>query len=210
MAAQISFVGSGLREVDRSGQRRRHPALGTRMDMPVSLPFSSGMTLPTALAAPVEDGDDVAGSSAASLASPSWTKAVNGLLGGGGGVNGGHEAVGDAELVVQDLGDGGQAVSGAGSVGDERSCPGVVLVEVDAADEHRGIVLAGSGEDNDLGAGVQVRLGGFLGQELTGALEDVINAQLAPGELASGRGNRGASRSCRLRRGCRRRPRQCR
>ena len=26
------------------------------MDMPVSLPFSSGMTLPTALAAPVEDG----------------------------------------------------------------------------------------------------------------------------------------------------------
>ena len=26
------------------------------MDMPVSLPFSSGMTLPTALAAPVEEG----------------------------------------------------------------------------------------------------------------------------------------------------------
>src|SRR3954464_14194174 len=30
--------------------------VGTRKDMPVSLPFSSGMTLPTALAAPVDDG----------------------------------------------------------------------------------------------------------------------------------------------------------
>merc|ERR1740130_839019 len=31
-------------------------AVGTRNDMPVSLPLRSGMTLPTALAAPVEDG----------------------------------------------------------------------------------------------------------------------------------------------------------
>src|SRR5690349_10941708 len=31
-------------------------ATGTRKDMPVSLPFNSGMTKPTALAAPVEDG----------------------------------------------------------------------------------------------------------------------------------------------------------
>jgi hypothetical protein len=31
-------------------------AVGTRKDMPVSLPLSSGMTLPTALAAPVLDG----------------------------------------------------------------------------------------------------------------------------------------------------------
>lgn len=31
-------------------------AVGTRMDMPVSLPLRSGMTLPTALAAPVDDG----------------------------------------------------------------------------------------------------------------------------------------------------------
>ena len=30
--------------------------VGTRMEMPVSLPFRSGRTLPTALAAPVEDG----------------------------------------------------------------------------------------------------------------------------------------------------------
>src|ERR1043166_6445998 len=30
--------------------------VGTRKDMPVSLPLSSGITLPTALAAPVDDG----------------------------------------------------------------------------------------------------------------------------------------------------------
>ena len=30
--------------------------VGTRIEIPVSLPFSSGITLPTALAAPVEDG----------------------------------------------------------------------------------------------------------------------------------------------------------
>ena len=30
--------------------------MGTRMDIPVSLPLREGMTFPTALAAPVEDG----------------------------------------------------------------------------------------------------------------------------------------------------------
>ena len=35
--------------------------------------------------------------------------AVHGLLGGGGGVHGSHQAVGDTEIIVQDLGDGGQA-----------------------------------------------------------------------------------------------------
>ena len=39
------------------------------------------------------------------------------------------------------------------------------------------------GEDDDLGAGIQMRLSGFLGEELAGALEDVVNAELAPGEL---------------------------
>ena len=31
----------------------------------------------------------------------------------------GHEALNDAELVIHDLGDGGQAVGGAGGVGDD-------------------------------------------------------------------------------------------
>ena len=39
------------------------------------------------------------------------------LLGGGDGVDGGHEALDNAKVVLQDLGDGGQAVGGARGVG---------------------------------------------------------------------------------------------
>lgn len=43
---------------------------------------------------------------------------VDGLLGGGRGVHGGHERLDDAELVVDDLGEGGEAVGRARGVGD--------------------------------------------------------------------------------------------
>ena len=108
-------------------------------------------------------------------------EAVHDGLGGGGGVHGGHEALDNAEVVVDDLGDGGQAVGGAGGVGDELHVGGV-LVEVDAADEHRGIVLRGAGHHDDLGAGVDVSLGLGLIQIHAGALQNVLDAQLAPGD----------------------------
>jgi len=60
-------------------------------------------------------GDDVLSGTAA--AAPVLVgRAVDGLLGGGDGVNGRHEALDDAEVVVDDLGDGGQAVGGAAGV----------------------------------------------------------------------------------------------
>ena len=62
--------------------------------------------------------DDVLGS-ATSTSPVLVRRAVNGLLGGAGGVHSGHEALNDAELVIHDLGDGGQAVGGAGGVGDD-------------------------------------------------------------------------------------------
>ena len=98
-------------------------------------------------------------------------------------MNGGHQAIGDAELVVQNLGDGGQAVGGAGSVGDEVHVGGV-LVQVDAADEHGGGVLGRSGHDDLLSAGIQVALSLLLGQEQTGGLDNVLSAQLAPGQIS--------------------------
>uniref|UniRef100_A0A8I3P7Q5 Uncharacterized protein n=1 Tax=Canis lupus familiaris TaxID=9615 RepID=A0A8I3P7Q5_CANLF len=77
--------------------------VGTRKAMPVSLPFSSGMTLPTALAAPVEARDDVLGSPSA--VTPQLPRgAVHGLLGGSDGMDGGHEALHDAEVVMDDFG----------------------------------------------------------------------------------------------------------
>jgi hypothetical protein len=101
-------------------------------------------------------GDDVVVDGAA--AAPVLVRrAVNGLLGRGRGVHGGHEALGDAELVVDDLGEGRQAVGSAGGVGDD-GVLGVVRVEVDTADEH-GCVGRGGGDDDLLGTTLQVGRG---------------------------------------------------
>ena len=108
-------------------------------------------------------------------------EAVNNSLSGGRGVNGGHETLDDAEVVIENLRHGGEAVGGAGSVGDELHV-GSVLLEVDAADEHRGVVLCGTGHHDDLCAGVDVSLSGLLGEEAAGALENVLHAELAPGQ----------------------------
>ena len=123
----------------------------------------------------------MAGSSAAA-APILQRRTVNGLLGGSGGVDGGHQAIGDAPLVIEDLGDGRQAVGGAGSVGDEVHVGGVFIL-VDAHDEHGGVVLGGGGHDDLLGAGLQMGLALLLGQEQAGGLNDVLGAQLAPGNL---------------------------
>lgn len=107
--------------------------------------------------------------------------AVDGLLGGGGGVDGGHEAALDAEGVVEHLGDGRQAVGGAGGVGDDVLA--VVGGVVHAVDEHRGGVLGGGGHDDLLGAGFDVLAGGLVGKEEAGGLNDDIGTHFAPLEV---------------------------
>ena len=81
-------------------------------------------------------------------------RTVDGLLGGGGGVDGGHETLDDTKLVVDDLGERGQAVGCAGSVGDD-GVLGIVRLQVDTANEHWGI-SGRSGDDDLLGAALQV------------------------------------------------------
>lgn len=62
-------------------------------------------------------GDDVAVNTTATT--PVFVRGtVNGLLGSGGGVDGGHQGLDDTELVVDDLGERCQAVGRAGGVGD--------------------------------------------------------------------------------------------
>ena len=97
-------------------------------------------------------------------------------------MNGGHQALGDAEVVVQHLGDGSQAVGGAGSVGNKVHA-GVIGCIVDAHHEHGGVILGGGAHDDLFGAGVQVALSLLLGQEQAGGLHNILNAQLAPGNL---------------------------
>ena len=107
--------------------------------------------------------------------------AVDGLLGGGGGVDGGHQAALDAEGVVEHLGNGRQAVGGAGGVGDD-VLAGVGLV-VHAVDEHRGGILGGGGHDDLLGAGLDVLAGGLVGEEEAGGLDDDVGADFIPLEV---------------------------
>ena len=97
-------------------------------------------------------------------------------------MNGGHQAFHDAELVIQDLGNGSQAVGGAGSVGDEGHVAGV-LIQVDAADEHGGVILGGSAHDDVLGTGVDVALAELLGQVLAGALANMLRTHGSPGNV---------------------------
>jgi len=105
---------------------------------------------------------------------------VHGLLGGGDGVHGGHETLDDAEVVVDDLGDGSEAVGGAGRVGDD--VHGVlVLLVVDAHNEH-GCVSRGSGDDDLLGASGEMGSGLLHGGEDTGGLDDVVCAGSSPGD----------------------------
>ena len=126
-------------------------------------------------------GDDIAVNAAAETP-VLLGEAVDDLLSCGVGVNGGHETLDDAEVVVYDLGERSQAVGGAGCVGNDLDV-GSVLIKVYAADEHRGIVLGRAGQNDDLCAGVKVSLRLLGGQECAGALEDVLNAHLAPGKL---------------------------
>lgn len=122
-------------------------------------------------------GDDVSRGSTAST--PVLSRGtVDGLLGGSGSVDGGHETLDDTELVVDDLGKGSKAVGGAGSVRDNLSL-GVVRVEVDTANVH-GSVSGRSRNDNLLGTTLDV--GGSLvdGGEDTGGLDNVVGTSLAP------------------------------
>ena len=99
------------------------------------------------------------------------------------GVGGGHEALDDAEVVIEHLGEGRETVGGARRVGDD--LVGVrVLVRVDA--HHVGgdvVALGRRGDDDLLGASLEVlgRAGGV--DEHAGALDDDLDAERLPGEL---------------------------
>ena len=125
-------------------------------------------------------GDDVLSRSAATTPVLSGGT-VNGLLGGGVGVDGGHETLNQAEVVVDHLGHGGQAVGGARGVGEDVDILGVGVV-VDTHDVHGG-VRGGGGDDDLLGTTLQVSRGLLGGGEDTGGLDDVGSTGLGPGDV---------------------------
>ena len=108
---------------------------------------------------------------------------IEDLLVVGVGVDGVHVAALDAEVLQQHLGEGSQAVGGAGGVRDDVVHLGVVLVVVDAHDDGDVLVLGRAGNDDLLGAGIQVLLGQLAGLEDAGGLHDDVDPQLAPGQV---------------------------
>ena len=106
---------------------------------------------------------------------------INGLLGGSDSVNGGHEALNNHKVVVDDLGQRGQAVGGAGGVRDDLHA-GVELGVVDPHDEHRGVV-GGGGDDDELSATSKVHGGAILGGEDSSGLNNDVSTGASPGDL---------------------------
>merc|ERR1740138_1298286 len=138
------------------------------------------MTLATALAAPVEDGmmlpeaqrpprqslfEDA--STTFWVAVMAWTVVMRPL---------------DAELVVDGLDHGREAVGRAGRAGDGDH-GGVVGLLVDAHDDGRGVVLGGGREDDLLGAGGDVGRDLVAREEGARGLADVLGAHGAEGDL---------------------------
>jgi len=99
-------------------------------------------------------------------------------------MNGGHDAGDDGIGLVQGVGHGGQAVGGAGSSGDDLILSGQGLL-VDGVDDGLQVVAGGS-RDNDLaGASLDVGLSLSLAGVEAGALQNDVDAQLAPGAILS-------------------------
>ena len=93
----------------------------------------------------------------------------------------GHDAVADAVGVVDDLHQGGQAVGGAGGVGNYVHV-GLVVQVVHTHDE--GGRFVGRRGDDDLFRAAQKMLGGILHLlEFAGGLNDVLSARFRPGDL---------------------------
>jgi hypothetical protein len=126
-------------------------------------------------------GDDVFQNAAA--AAPVFVgRAIHGLLRGGGGMHGGHQAALDTPLVIQHHGHGGQAVGGAACVGND-GLTSVGLV-VHAEDEHGGIVLGGGRENDFLGTCSQVLFAACIVQEDAGRFDDDVGADFIPLQVA--------------------------
>ncbi|KAF3823704.1 hypothetical protein GH733_007172 [Mirounga leonina] len=104
--------------------------------------------------------------------------AIHGLLGGSNGVDGGHESLHDAKVVMDDLGQRGQAVGGAGGIADNLERV-VILLMVHTHHEHGGIGR-GSRDDDPLGPALQVSPSFLHGGEDPSGLHNILSTSITP------------------------------
>ena len=137
---------------------------GTRSEVPSSLPFMDSSTRLGGAGGAGAGGHDV--DRRATGPAQVLVRAVDELLVAGVGVHGRHEALLDAERVVEHLHHRHEAVRGAGGVGDDLVRLDVEGLVVDAEDERGVGVVARGRHDDERGAALEV-VGGrvALGEE---------------------------------------------
>ena len=97
-------------------------------------------------------------------------------------MDGGHDTADDGSVIVERLSHGSEAVGGAGRGGDDVIFLGERLV-VDVVNDGRQIVARGSGDDDLLGASLDVSGSLFLLGVEAGAFEHDVDAQSLPRQL---------------------------
>lgn len=103
-------------------------------------------------------------------------------------VNGRDLTMTDPQRFVDDLDDWGQAVGGTGRCRDDSVPARVVLMMINTQDDIEHVArFDRCGHNDPLRAAIEMTLNGFGGQELAGAFEDEVNAEVAPGNLGGRR-----------------------
>ena len=170
-------LGSLNGEVDDGNGRGRH-AEGHSGELALHLGADKG----NGLRGSGGGGDDVDRCGAAALP-VLLGRTVDGLLGGGVAVHGGHETLLDAEsFLEEDVDDGCEAVGGAAGVRDDAVLGDVELLVVHAHDDGDILVLGRSGDDHLLGSGGEVTLCLLALGEETSRLDDDIDVEILPGK----------------------------
>ena len=167
----VAFLATNLKSITETF------GVGTRIETPSSLPFNSGSTRPTALAAPVEVGIMFKRGGAGAI--EILVHGVERRLVAGIGMDRGHEALVDADGVVEHLGDRGEAIGRARGVRDDHVILGQLVV-VDAVDDGEVGAFGGRRDQHALGAGGQMHRGLVLGGEDAGAFERDVDAEILP------------------------------
>ncbi len=167
----VSFFSSTVRSTTET------VGVGTRIAKPVKTPLSSGITSEDSLRG-TGGGDDVLGRS--TRAAQILVPLIQRDLVIGVGVDRRHQSPGNAEVVLQDLGHGGQAVGGARGVGDDVMVGGIVVLLVHTNHDGDVLTLRRSGDDDLLGACLEVLASALAVTEDARRLNDDVDTQLGP------------------------------
>ena len=103
---------------------------------------------------------------------------IHGLLGGSDGMDGGHESLHDAEVVMDNLGQAGQIVGGTGGVADYLE--GVVILFMVHTHHKHGSIGRRRRDDDLLGATLQVSPSLLHGSKDPSGLHHVLSTSITP------------------------------